>query len=61
MTKHAREPFAFGNEDGSITVVQDDVDYDDKHPYVKAYPGMFDDPVTVKPPKETGPKDAPTT
>ena len=43
MSKRAKQSFAFGNDDGSITVVNEETIYADNHPLVKARPLMFRD------------------
>jgi len=43
MSKRAKQSFAFGADDGSITVINEDHIYTDDHPLVKAWPNMFRD------------------
>ena len=43
MTKKAKQSFAKGAKDGSITVVNEDDLFADDHPFVKAWPDMFVD------------------
>jgi len=47
--KKPREPFAYGNKDGSITVVDADKVYADSDPQVKAHPDLFEEVVPDKP------------
>lgn len=59
MPKVAKQSFAFGNKDGTISVVNEDDLYEDDHPFVKARPDFFrdvvDDPFIVKAPKRDRP------
>ena len=53
MAKRARQSFAY-SEGGTNLVVNEDDEYDDDHPYVKARPDMFvdilDNPNRIKAP-----------
>ena len=54
MGKRAFQSFAFSPAEGGIQVVNEDDEYDDDHPFVKARPAMFrdiqDNPHRIKAP-----------